>query len=117
MILSFPKSYVCFDLETTDLDVTKADVVEIGAKKVIRDLDGKVTAEEARTWIVKGARPSCPEALAAHCITEEMRAEGVDAKQAILELVEFSRGLPFVGHNLLRYDIPLLTNVMHRQGI
>jgi DNA polymerase III alpha subunit (gram-positive type) len=118
MILSFPKSYVAFDLETTDLDVTKADIVEIGAKKVIRDLSGAVTSEETRSWLINlGYDLPAVTTEITGITTEEMKRDGIEARAALLALIEFSAGLPFVGHNLLRYDIPLLLNFGRRHNV
>lgn len=118
MILSFPKSYVAFDLETTDLDVTKADIVEIGAKKVIRNLEGEVTSEETRSWLINLERelPAITTEITG-ITTEEMKRDGIEPRTALLQLVEFSAGLPFIGHNLLRYDVPLLINFARRHDI
>src|SRR3990167_9833319 len=109
MKLSFPTSYCVFDFETTDLDVTKAEVVEIGAKKVIRDIYGKITTEETRTWLININR-DLPEITTkiTGITTEEMRKGGIPVDQAFNDFTGFCAGLPFVGHNICRYDIPIL---------
>src|SRR3990167_6925583 len=114
MKLSFPKSYCVFDFETTDLDVTKAEVVEIGAKKVIRDIYGKITTEETRTWLINIGR-DLPEITTkiTGITTDEMKRDGRKRDDCFQEFREFSRGLNFVGHNILRYDIPVLKNQMN----
>src|SRR3990167_1273159 len=117
MKLSFPTSYCVFDFETTDLDVTKAEVVEIGAKKVIRDIYGKITTEETRTWLININR-DLPEITTkiTGITTEEMRKGGIPVDQAFNDFTGFCAGLPFVGHNICRYDIPILLNTLARLG-
>lgn len=111
-MIVYPKRYAIFDTETSGLDVTKDEIVELGVKIVEKD-----GSTATKTWLLQGTRPSCPEALATHGITEADRAEhGVDPKQAFWEFIEMVGTLPLVGHNLVRYDNPLLAANMDRHG-
>ena len=118
ILTSFPKSYCVFDFETTDLDVTKAEVVEIGAKKSIWMPEGDggrgIRVSETRTWLINIGR-DLPEITTkiTGITTEEMKRDGRKRDDCFLEFREFSRGLNFVGHNILRYDIPVLKNPMN----
>lgn len=118
MKISFPKSYVAFDTETTGLDTATADIVEIGAKRVIRDLEGNVTEEETRSWLLD-LGIELPEITTeiTGITTAEMKEKGMDPREGLLEFLEFSRGLPWIGHNLFKFDIPLIINFGARHSI
>lgn len=111
MIL-YPKRFAIFDTETTGLDTELDEIVELGVKTV--EKDGTVVK---KSWILKGDRHSAPKALAAHGIVEtERQFNGVDPKEALYEFIEIVGSMPLIGHNIFRYDVPLLAANMRRAG-
>jgi len=99
-----PKSFVAYDFETTGLDTTVCDVVELGA---IRFVDG--VFDGAMTCLIKNKNPLPEETTKITGITDEMlAADGEDELQVFTQFESFIKGLPLVGHNILRYDNPIL---------
>lgn len=97
------KSYVVFDFETTGIDTSTCEPIELGAVKVV---DGIIT--EAFSTFVK---PSCPipeEITNITSITDEDVKNAPTMEQVIPDFYKFSRGSILVGHNVIQYDKPIL---------
>jgi len=102
--MMYPRRYAVYDTESSGLDLSIDQIVELGVKVVEKD-----GTSVFKSWILKGDVPSKPEAAAVHGITEEIRfSEGVDPAVVYAEFCEMVKGLPLVGHNLLRFDNILL---------
>lgn len=101
--MSFPRSYAVYDTETTGLDVTTARIVELAAKRVVEGKD-----DETRTWLIKQDGPLPEVTTRITGITDAMLADAVPLADALKEFAEFIGSLPVVGHNILRYDNPLM---------
>ena len=97
----FPQKNLCFiDLETTGLG-KEAEIVEIAC--CLNNLTFQT--------LVKPSKPIPNDVIKIHGITNEMVADSPNIKQAILKFNEFIQGqenLYFVGHNFVRFDLPLL---------
>ena len=95
-----PRSYVCYDLETTGLGAT-AHVIEIGA---VRVFDGWED-ERLSTFVAlpAGARIE-PGAQAVHHISEAMLAGAPSQREAYETFSEFVGELPLVGQNIMSFD-------------
>jgi len=104
-------NYTVFDLETTGLDPEKDRVVEIAWVLVV-DRE----AQPVKSYVVRDGEGVVvpPEATAIHGINQGM----VDESRPISEVLEAfdadSRGLPIVGHNVLRFDRNFLLNAVRR---
>lgn len=111
--VTFPKSYAVYDFETTGLDMNTCDVTEIGLM-VIRE--GIV--ETAKSWLIKIGCP-VPEIITQITgITDELlNTEGVEEAKAFQEFAELAKGLPLVGHNIIRYDNPILRRKAGAYGL
>ncbi len=95
--------YVTFDLETTDLDITACEIVEIAAVKVERGRE-----VERFQSLVRPVRPIHPRAQDAHGISaDEVRDAPVFA-EVWPRFREFVGALPLVAHNAQRFDVPVL---------
>lgn len=107
----FPRTYVIYDLETTGLDPTKDEAVEIGALLV---KEGEEPIFEH--WILKPSIPVPVEASDIHGITQDdTERYGRDPIKCWREFAKFT-GIdqpvppyPFVGHNIVSYD-NIITN-------
>jgi DNA polymerase III epsilon subunit-like protein len=107
--------YFFFDLETTSLDTEKARIVEIAylivksgeiekqVDKIIKP-DGYVISEQS---------------TAIHKISNQMAIDqGEDIMDVMKELMVDLVGIKYIiGHNIRRYDIPVLSNNLRRIGM
>lgn len=112
--MKFPEAYVVYDTETTGLDTNTCEVIELAAKKIVPG-----SSPEIRSWLMKASRP--PEEIQIQSklglstiakltgiTTELLEREGVDPAAAWNEFADFVGNLPLVGHNILRYDNPIM---------
>lgn len=91
------RTYICFDLETTGLNVEKDEIIEVGAVKVI---EGRLT--EQFTCFVNIHKPLSPFISELTGITEEMLIqEGYEKQPVIEEFLKFCDGYELIGHNLM----------------
>lgn len=109
---------VGFDLETTSPDPLTARIV---TACVVRCGGGQPT--EARNWLTDVDGEPIPEGAAAiHGVTtERARAEGVDLREAVAEILDAlsdaaTIGVPIVAMNA-RYDLTLLDREAQRYGM
>jgi DNA polymerase III epsilon subunit-like protein len=104
--------YAVFDLETTGLQPATCQIIEIG-------------------WcVVRGGRTAQPRAVLVRCesgvpfvvqdltgITPAMlAAQGVGLPEALDLFLADTAGLPLVGHNVLRFDMPFLEAACRATG-
>lgn len=107
-----------FDLETTGVDVDTSRIVS--AHVGVLDAAGEVI--ERLDWLVNPGVVIPDGATAVHGITtERARAEGRDARDAVLEIVAalrtlLRRGIPIVAYNA-PYDFSLLQREAMRHGV
>ncbi len=90
------KSYVAFDLETTGLDPTKNDIIEIGALKV---RDGKVVERFMEFACPKEKISPKIEELTG--ITNEMVAHSRCSQEVVQRFLTFCEEDILIGHNVL----------------
>ena len=105
-----PRSYVCYDLETTGLGAA-AHVIEIGA---VRVFDGWED-ERLSTFVAlpAGARIE-PGAQAVHHISEAMLAGAPSQREAYEMFSEFVGELPLVGQNIVSFDNGFIDRMAER---
>lgn len=97
------RSYVTFDLETTDNDPSSCDVVEIGAAKVI---DGAI-ADRFRA-LVRPNRPIAPGAAKQHGYTEADVRDAPGFREVWPAFRAFVGDDILVAHNGQQFDVPVL---------
>ncbi len=108
---TLPDSYVAVDLETTGLNPKTDKIIEIAAIKVT----GGRIAEEKTTFVN-------PHQLLDERITgltgieDAMLTDAPDIGQVIGEYVEFTDGLPLLGHNIL-FDYSFLKHAAVNCGL
>lgn len=108
-----PEQFVVIDLETTGLDPTKHEIIEIGAVKVNRDSDNHTTFQV----FVKPTKKIPKKITELTSITQEMvEKDGVALESAMADLVSFIGGLRLVAYNA-EFDMGFLRNAAARSGV
>lgn len=107
-------SIVIYDTETTGLDLGKDQVVQIAAIR----MDSNGTIIDKMDCYVIPAVPISKGALATHHISmDKILEEGIDAKAALQKFSSFADGAVLVGHNSIRFDLPLIKRQMKDCGL
>lgn len=115
MLLELQRSLVCFDLETTGLDVQKDRLVEIGLVKI--------SPEGSREQLQRRVDPGVdiPEATSKiHGIrTEDVRGLFGEPSLSKIggEILAFIGSADLVGFNCASFDLPLWLNECARHGL
>ena len=104
-----------YDTETTGLDLSKDETVQLAAIRI--NAKGEVTGAFEKMII-----PTVPigeGARATHGFDEEYITAhgGVTAKEALTEFSAFVKGAVLVGHNSFRFDSPLLARQLKDNGL
>ena len=112
MNLKFSKPIVFFDLEATGINVMRDRIVEICVIKI--EPGDKRTV---KTRLINPGIPIPAEATAIHGISNEDIKNEPSFKQVSKSFFEFLEGCDLSGYNLLRFDIPMLTEEFKRCGL
>ncbi len=108
--------YVVFDLETTGLDATKDEIIEIGALKYIND-----TLVDELDILVKPNNPIPDVITSITGITNDMVSDSPTIKEALPKFIEFienysliahnsSFDLSFIEENINKLQLPMINN-------
>ena len=112
-ISHLPERFVVFDLETTGLDSTKHQIIEIGAIRVNRTSDNHETYQN----LVLAKRKLPKKIIELTGITDELlKSEGVPIEQALREFADFAGDLRLVSFNS-DFDLPFLHNAASQHGL
>ncbi len=98
-----PTEYVAFDLETTGLDITRAEIIEVGAVRFTRD---RVLGEFGTFVRPRQPVPAVVQQLTGISAHDLQSAPPLAVVAQDIE--EFLAGGILVGHNLCGFDVPLL---------
>jgi len=96
---TFAGAYVVFDLETTGLEASKEEIIEIGACKVI---DGRI--DEVFSTFVKPSKAIPKEITELTGINEEMVKDAPTINYVLPDFFKFCYGASLVAHNIA-FDI------------
>ncbi len=113
--MRFPISYCVFDTETTGLDTSTCEVIELAVKKVERGF-----TEIEKSWLIKPAswskNPHLPEKITEITgITDAMiETDGISEETAWNEFFEIICLLPLIGHNIARYDLAIFDRYLEK---
>ena len=107
---SFDGSFVVFDLETTGLESTKDEIIEIGACKI---LQGKIV--ETFSTFVKPSRHIPKEITDLTSIDDNTVADAPTINYVLPDFYKFCYGSTMVGHNV-SFDISFIYNIAKRMS-
>jgi len=102
---SFPGTYVIFDLETTGLDATKDEIIEIGACKVV---NGRI--DETFSTFVKPSRHIPKEITELTGIDDSMVENAPTINYVMPDFYKFCNNATLVAHNIA-FDISFIHNI------
>jgi len=102
-----PLEIVFVDLETTSVDIRRAEIVEIAAARYLLDA-GHMRELNTFHRLVKPKRPIPQAASAVHGIVLEMVADAPPVEEVIEPLLDFIGDAVIAGHNASEYDIPII---------
>ena len=108
---------VCFDTETTGLDVQKEHIIQLSLVKVETD-NWEILGQ--RDWYIlpEGEFAIPAEAEAVHHISKEFLLEhGVSLRSVYDDLVAFTDGCDILSYNGNGYDAPILYYNLRRAGL
>jgi DNA polymerase-3 subunit epsilon len=112
MQLNLKKPLVFFDLETTDINITRDRIVEISFLKVTPD-----GQEVSKTRRVNPQMPIPEQATSVHGITDDDVKDCPTFPEIAKSLAEQIDGCDLAGFNSNRFDIPLLAEEFLRAGV
>ncbi len=108
---SFDDEIVCFDIETTGLNVKHEAITEIGAV-VLKN--GEIT--ETFQTFVNPNRKLTPEIIGLTGITDAMLKNAPQPKEALTAFLGFVNGRPLAAHNA-EFDIGFIRENCRKEGI
>lgn len=100
-----------FDLETTGLDKEKDRIIEFAGIKVFPD-----KRQERFETFINPERPIPEEVQELTGITNEMVAEAPTFQEVLSTLIALIKDADLSGHNVLNFDIPMLSAEFRRVG-
>lgn len=113
LINEFQKdNIIVFDVESTGVDVTEDEIIQIAAIKVNKD--GEVIEKFER--FIRNDK-SVKDSYKVHGFSDEfLNKKGEEKEEVLKEFVKFSNGALIVGHNV-QYDINILTSELQRLSL
>jgi DNA polymerase III subunit epsilon len=111
MPLILARPLVCFDLETTGLDVNTDRIVELSCLKLNPDF-----TREHKTWKINPTVPIPKTASDIHHITDVDVINEPTFAAIHMDILYFINGCDLTGFNVIKYDIPMLQNEFRRVG-
>ena len=106
---SASRDYVTFDLETTDIDASVCEIIEIGAAKVRND-------EVVGTFqsLIRADRPISSKASEVHGYRDEHLRDAPRLEQVWPDFRAFVGDNILVAHNAHSFDVPVLRRLVSR---
>lgn len=104
------KPLVIFDLETTDVEISKARIVEFAALKINPD-----NSQEKLQFLINPLIPIPNSEI--HGITDDMVRDCAPFKDLAKEIADFMHDCDLCGYNALRYDVPVLAEEFARANV
>lgn len=106
------QTYVVYDFETTGIDSSKDEIIEIGALKIVNGVFSEVFST-----LVKPKIPIPAEASKVNRITDDMVANCYSIEQVIRDFYLFCKDCQMVGYNNRMFDSLFLTKAGKLVGI
>lgn len=105
------KTFVVFDLETTDLKTEIAEIIELAAMKVVNG----VPIETFQT-LVKPLAPISQEITQITHISNAMVLDAPQIEAVMPDFYKFAHGAILCGHNIAGYDFPIISRIGEELG-
>lgn len=102
--------YVCFDCETTGLDVQSAEILSIGAVKI---RGNQILYSDRLELIVKPTGKISADSIKIHHLREIDVKNGLDINDAIRRLVGYIGNRPIVGY-YLEFDVAMVNKTLKK---
>jgi len=110
--LVLTRPLVFFDIESTGVDIVQDKIVELCMIKYFPDHRSETLIERYNP-----GRPIPKEASDIHGITDADVADKPSFVSKANEVFEFIKGADLSGYNIVKFDVPLLTEELLRAGI
>ncbi|EPC45440.1 DNA polymerase III subunit epsilon, partial [Lacticaseibacillus paracasei subsp. paracasei Lpp7] len=105
--------FVVFDIETTGLNASSDEIIQLSAIKVHDD-----EVVDTFDCYLKPQRKIPEKIVYLTGITNELVEEASPIDEIMPQFVKFTAGFPLVGHNIIRFDLPfILRNGFYREKI
>lgn len=114
--MKLDRPIVSIDFEATGLSITKDRIVSIAAEKLRQFGDDMAGIFERFTTLINPEQPISSESTEIHGITDEMVKDAPKFHEKADELLAFINGCDLIGYNLLRFDLPILSEELDRCG-
>lgn len=105
------KTFVIFDLETTDLKTEIAEIIELAALKVVNG----VPTETFQT-LLKPLAAISEEITAITHISNAMVLDAPSIESVMPDFFKFAHGSILCGHNIAGYDYPIVSRISEKMG-
>ncbi len=105
-----PNEWVVLDCETTGLNLSKDQIISIGAVKIVGN---KLLTSEKLELLIKPDKEVSPESVKIHRLRELDVAQGLNPEVAAAKLMEFIGSRPIVGY-YLEFDMAMLYKIIWR---
>jgi len=99
-----PNEWVSLDCETTGLNVSRDEIISIGAVRIVGN---RIMTSERLELLIKPERGVSPESVRIHRLRERDLAQGLPADEAMKQLMRFIGSRPLVGY-YLEFDMAML---------
>jgi DNA polymerase-3 subunit epsilon len=102
------KELVCFDCETTSLEVKKAELLSIGAVKI---KEHKILTSQKLELFLQPSRPIDEASIKVHHLRHCDLEDGMEPNQAIRQFLRFIGSRPLVGY-YLEFDVAMINKYL-----
>lgn len=102
---ALPNEYVCLDCETSGLNPQKDEILSIGAVHI---KDNKILMRKTFNIFLKPSKNINVESIKIHHIRPVDLENGIDAQEAIYQLLDFIGSRPIVGY-YIKFDVAIIS--------
>ena len=102
---ALPNEYVCLDCETSGLNPQKDEILSIGAVHI---KDNKILMRKTFNIFLKPSKNINVESIKIHHIRPVDLKNGIDAQEAIYQLLDFIGSRPIVGY-YIKFDVAIIS--------
>ena len=103
-----PNEWVSLDCETTGLDVTRDEIISIGAVRIVGN---RIMTSERLELLVRPEHGVSADSVRSHRLREQDVAAGLHIDDAVKQLMRFIGSRPLVGY-YLEFDVAMLNRAI-----